>query len=72
MITKSDVKKCQNIRKELEKWFDTISKEFKEQKFLDGYEVKIISLNEEHIPENGMFVFTYDNKQIDEFLKDEK
>lgn len=72
MVNESDVEKCQNIKKELQKWFDMIPEECKELKVSDSCEFKIISLNEEPIPENGMFVFTYDNEQLDEFLKDEK
>lgn len=69
MITESDVEKCQNFKKELEKWFEILPEECQ---ISDNYKVEIINLNEEPIPENGMFVFTYDNKQLDEFLKDEK
>lgn len=67
MVNESDIEKCQNLKKELQKWFDTIPEECKEPKFLDDCEVKIINLNEEPVPENGMLVFTYDNKQLDDF-----
>ena len=69
MVNESDIEKCQNLKKELQKWFDTIPEECQVS---DNYKVEIINLNEEPIPENGMLVFTYDNEQLDEFLKDIK
>lgn len=64
MITESDVKKCQNLRKELEEWFEVLPEECQVS---DNYKMEIINLDEEPIPENGMLVFTYDNKQLDDF-----
>lgn len=69
MITESDVEKCQNLRKELEKWFEVLPKECQVS---DNYNVEIINLDKEPISENEMLVFTYDNEQLDEFLKDIK
>ena len=69
MVNESDVEKCQNFRKELEKWFEILPKECQVS---DNYKVEIISLNEEPIPEDGVFVLTFDEELLDEFLKDEK
>ena len=69
MITESDVEKCQNLRKELEEWFEVLPEECQVS---DNYKVEIINLDEEPIPENGVLVMTFDEEQLNEFLKDAK
>ena len=69
MITESDVEKCQNFKKELEKWFEVLPEECQVS---DNYKVEIINLNEEPISEDNMLVMTFDEELLDEFLKDEK
>lgn len=69
MITKSDVEKCQNFKKELEKWFEVLPEECQVS---NNYKVEIINLDKEPISKDGMLVLTFNEEQLDEFLKDEK